>query len=151
MRSTTMGYWRMLTLGAEYVDTWAVSPESSGLPGQQVEKEQGPLEETDTTGADGTEEASCGASTLHKYDTVLHLDEVEGPERRDGVRHITMKHETLNSTARFWPGGWDTIQKKQKKNSLFKLLRKHLHFIRNNKKVKYTDIPEMNIEMNIEG
>ncbi|TKS84185.1 Voltage-dependent P/Q-type calcium channel subunit alpha-1A [Collichthys lucidus] len=100
-----MGYWRMLTLGAEYVDTWALSPESSGLLGQQVEKEQGPLEETGNTGADGTEEASCGTSTLHKYDTVLHLDEVEGAERRDGVRHITMKHETLNSTARFWPGG----------------------------------------------
>ncbi|XP_051268614.1 voltage-dependent N-type calcium channel subunit alpha-1B isoform X1 [Dicentrarchus labrax] len=102
VRSATLGSWRMLTLGAEYEDTWAPSPDKSRRP--SPEDEPGPVEGSDT-GAGDPEEPSWGAvdtgtDTAQKYDAVLHLDG-HSTGRRDGVRHFVKKHETLNNTP--WP------------------------------------------------
>lgn len=104
VRAATLGSWRMLTLGAEYEDTWrAPSPDKSRGPDQRVEEESGPVEEADS-GAEDTEEPSWGAgdtNTFQKYDAVLHLGGLSRAGRRDGVRQMVKKHETLNSTS--WP------------------------------------------------
>lgn len=101
MRSATLGSWRMLTQGAEYEDTWAPSPERKPCSGQRAEDEKlGPAEGTHTCTGD-PEEPSWRASdtdTGQKFDTVLHLDGLSRAGRRDGVRHMVKKHQTLNST-----------------------------------------------------
>ena len=106
VRSTTLGTWRMLTLGAEYEDTWAPSPDRRRLPGQQAEEEPGQEgEDTDALGGEPGE-ASWGAvdtRAAHKYDTVLHLHGVSRAERKDGVRQMVRKHGILNSMP--WPAG----------------------------------------------
>lgn len=101
VRAATLGSWRMLTLGAEYEDTWWVpSPDKDRSPGQRAQEEPGPAEET----ADGGEEPSWRAAhfnTSQRYDTVLHLDGLSRAGRRDGVHHMVQKHERLHST--IWP------------------------------------------------
>ncbi|KAF1377276.1 hypothetical protein PFLUV_G00199030 [Perca fluviatilis] len=99
----------MLTLGAEYEDTWAPSPDRRGSPSQQVEEEEeeaGPVEGADTDAGDpeGPSWRAGDTNTVHKYDTVLHLDGQSRAGRRDGVRQIFWKHETLNSSTP-WPRG----------------------------------------------
>ncbi len=99
VRAATLGSWRMLTLGAEYEDTWAPSPDKSHRPVRQVEDEPWSVEGSD--GTEDTEEVSWRASdthTGHKYDAVLHLDGLSRVGRRDGVRQIIRRHEMLNST-----------------------------------------------------
>ncbi|KAM6984832.1 uncharacterized protein FYW47_018537 [Aplochiton taeniatus] len=91
MRSTTFSTWRMLTLGAEY-GTWAQSPEGL-FQSQAVVRDS--LEE-----ADSFNESSwkSGFTDAQKYDTVLQLDETSVNGRKDDLRQIIEKHETLYST-----------------------------------------------------
>lgn len=90
----------MLTLGAEYEDTWAPSTDRSRRPGQRAEEESGPVEGADTCAGDPEEPPWRAVDTdpVQKYDTVLHLDGLSRAGRRDGVRQIVRKHDTLNNT-----------------------------------------------------
>lgn len=102
VRSATLGSWRMLTLGAEYEDTWsAPSPAKSRGASQRVqekvEAEAGPAEEAET-GALSWRRGDADA--LQKYDAVLHLDGRSRAGRRDGVRHLVKKHDAQDCTAR---------------------------------------------------
>ncbi|XP_040915486.1 voltage-dependent N-type calcium channel subunit alpha-1B isoform X3 [Toxotes jaculatrix] len=103
VRSATFGSWRMLTLGAEYEDTWAPSPDSRRSPGQRAEGEPGPAEDTDAWAGEPERPLWRAADTHtdHKYDTVLHLDGLSRAGRTDGVRQVVRKHETLNRMP--WP------------------------------------------------
>ncbi|KAL7377452.1 hypothetical protein ABVT39_028200 [Epinephelus coioides] len=105
VRAATLGSWRMLTLGAEYEDTWAPSPDRKGRAGQRSEAEPEPVEGDDTCTEDPEEPPwrSAHTDTEHEYDAVLHLDGLSRAGRRDGVRHVIRKHETLNSMQ--WPRG----------------------------------------------
>lgn len=91
----------MLTLGAEYEDTWsAPSPAKSRGASQRVqekvEAEAGPVEEAET---EALSWRRGDADALQKYDAVLHLDGRSRAERRGGVRHLVKKHEAQNCTA----------------------------------------------------
>lgn len=91
----------MLTLGAEYEDTWwAPSPAKSRGASQQVqvevESEAGPVQEAET---EALSWKRADADALRKYDAVLHLDGRSRAGRRDGVRHLVKKHEARNRTA----------------------------------------------------
>lgn len=102
VRSATSGYWRMLTLGAEYEDTWcAPSPAKSHRRRQQLEEEPCPVEEKDT-GAGGPQETPTWrpvhTNPSEKHDAVWHLDDLSTSARGDGVRQMLTKHEALNST-----------------------------------------------------
>ncbi len=91
----------MLTLGTEYEDTWAPSPDRSRRPGQRPEEEPGPVEGADPCAGDPEEpswRAPLDTDTVQKYDTVLHLDGLSRAGRKDGVRQIVRKHDILNST-----------------------------------------------------
>lgn len=95
----------MLTLGAEYEDTWAPSPDKRRRLGQRAEEESGPAEEADLC-SDEPEEPSwraADARTAQRYDTVLHLDGWSRAGRKDGVRQIVRKHEILSGMQ--WPHG----------------------------------------------
>lgn len=100
----TLGSWRTLTLGAEYEDTWwAPSPDKTLRPGQRAEGEPGPVDETGTCAGD-TEESSWRAfntDTSQKYDAVYRLHGLSRAARRDGVRQMIKKHESLNTA--MWP------------------------------------------------
>lgn len=101
VRAATLGSWRMLTLGAEYEDTWAPSPDRTRRPSQQAEEEEaGPAEGADTCAGDPEEPSwrAVDSDTEQRYDTVLHLDGLSRAGRRDGVRQLVRKHDTLNST-----------------------------------------------------
>lgn len=108
VRSATFGSWRMLTLGSEYEDTWAPSPDKKRQPTQQMEGEPGLTEGTDTCSGDQEEPLwkAAHTDTGQKFDTVLHLDGSSRAGRRDGVRHMVKKHQTLNNT--LWPRRSDT-------------------------------------------
>ncbi|KAI3361703.1 hypothetical protein L3Q82_002061 [Scortum barcoo] len=101
VRVATLGSWRMLTLGAEYEDTWALTPAKSGRPpGQAAKGEPGP-EEGEDSGAEEPGEPSwkaADANTVRGYDTVLEMDGLSSAGRRDGVRQLVRKHGILNST-----------------------------------------------------
>lgn len=106
VRTATLGTWRMLTLGAEYEDTWsAPSPAKSRGAGQRVQveveaqAEAGPVEEAET---EALSWRRGDADALQKYDGVLHLDGRSRAGRRDGVRHLVTKHEAQNRTAPRW-------------------------------------------------
>lgn len=93
----------MLTLGAEYEDTWsAPSPSKSRGASQRVrveeEAEAGPAEEAET---EALSWRRGDADALQKYDAVLQLDGRSRAGRRDGVRHLVKKHEAQNRTG--WP------------------------------------------------
>lgn len=102
VRSATFGSWRMLTLGAEYEDTWAPSPDKKRRV-QQVEGEQ---EEADTGEPEEPLWKATNTDTGQKFDTVLHLDGSSWAGRRNGVRQMVKKHQTLNNT--LWPRRSDT-------------------------------------------
>lgn len=104
MRSATIGYWRMLTLGAEYRDTWW-GP-TTGDSHRLKERSEEELEtETDTCSEDKNDDHAW--RELHfsgngeKYDTFLSLDGLSRVGQRDGVLQMIRKHEDLNSTT--WP------------------------------------------------
>ncbi|CAJ1070821.1 hypothetical protein KUCAC02_009466 [Xyrichtys novacula] len=99
VRAATLGSWRMLTLGAEYEDTWAQSPDRGGTPGWRAEDEPPGLGEAE----DPREPSWKAAETEQKYDAVLHLDGLSRTGRRDGVRQVVRRHEALNSVP--WPRG----------------------------------------------
>lgn len=95
----------MLTLGAEYEDTWwAPSPAKSRGSSRRVqvkveaEAEAEPVEEAET---EALSWRRGDADALQKYDAVLHLDGRSRAGRRDGVRHLVKKHEAQNRTE--WP------------------------------------------------
>ncbi|XP_069370208.1 voltage-dependent N-type calcium channel subunit alpha-1B isoform X3 [Paralichthys olivaceus] len=106
VRSATVGSWRMLTLGAEYEDTWTGSPDriprggDPPRPGEQVdtcpeepgepeEEAQEPLEPSWTD----VDKNSC-----NRFDSVLHLEGFNRTGRRDGVDQLIWRHETLNGS-----------------------------------------------------
>ncbi|XP_054875100.1 voltage-dependent N-type calcium channel subunit alpha-1B isoform X5 [Amphiprion ocellaris] len=100
VRSATFGSWRMLTLGAEYEDTWARSPDRRPRTVKRIEEEPRPVEEEETTAGEPEEPSwrTAGADTGLKYDTVLHLDGVSRAWRRDGIRQAVRNHDSLNNT-----------------------------------------------------
>ncbi|KAI9518381.1 hypothetical protein NQZ68_037944 [Dissostichus eleginoides] len=123
VRSATLGSWRMLTLGAEYEDTWAVSPDRRSGPGlQRAEGEPGPVEGEDPCSGD-PEGPVWRADMVQKYDSVLHLEDQSRAGRGDGVRQIVRKHETLNSTP--WPRGQEVY-------SFYRAVCKQLSFVPHN-------------------
>lgn len=95
VRSATLGSWRMLTMGAEYEDTWLVPSSARSHSTRhrlQVEEEQeaeeaGPEQEAET------EPPSWTHSDAQKYDAVLRLD---GQSCSSGVRHMIRRHEEQN-------------------------------------------------------
>lgn len=105
MRAATLGYWRMLTLGAEYRDTWwgPTTGDSHRLK-EQSEEELVAENETDTCSGDKKEFHSWREFHLsngEKYDTFLSLDGLSRVGQRDGVLRMIKKHENLNGT--MWP------------------------------------------------
>lgn len=95
----------MLTLGAEYEDTWAPSSDKKRPPRKRARGEGGSKEETSDPCDGEPDEASWRATdpdAVQRYDTVLHLDGLSKTERKDGVRQLVKKHETLNNI--LWPG-----------------------------------------------
>ncbi|XP_026195314.1 voltage-dependent N-type calcium channel subunit alpha-1B isoform X3 [Anabas testudineus] len=103
VRAATFGSWRMLTLGTEYEDTWAPSPDKTLRRTQGGKQEPLSVEDKDTTIEEPEETSwrSRSSDATHKYDTVLHLDGLSRAGTTDGVRQIIRKHETLNSLP--WP------------------------------------------------
>ncbi|KAM3599368.1 uncharacterized protein V6R79_004593 [Siganus canaliculatus] len=103
VRVATLGSWRMLTLGAEYEDTWAPPPgKKSSQPAQRGQEEAEPVEGTDTDDGDSEEPSwrPADPDSLQKYDAVLHLGR-SSEGKKDGARQLIKKHEILNSTP--WP------------------------------------------------
>ncbi|CAB1448039.1 unnamed protein product [Pleuronectes platessa] len=109
VRSATLGSWRMLTLGAEYEDTWAGStarvPRGEDPPRQEEpnepEEPKEPNEPEEPKEPEEPEEPSwtdVEKSTYSKFDSVLHLDGFNTTGRRDGVDQLIWRHETLNSS-----------------------------------------------------
>ncbi|XP_041825615.1 voltage-dependent N-type calcium channel subunit alpha-1B [Melanotaenia boesemani] len=99
VRSATFGSWRMLTLGAEYEDTWAPSPDKKRGPKKRAKGEPEHDEQAEACSGELEEPSwkTVKESTKQKYDTVLQLDEERKTRMRDGVCHAVWKHETLNS------------------------------------------------------
>ncbi|KAM6902920.1 putative voltage-dependent N-type calcium channel subunit alpha-1B [Xenentodon cancila] len=104
VRAATFGSWRMLTLGAEYEDTWAMSPDRKQGPSKQAKEDSGDAEEIEVC-AEESEEPSWRAvqeEAGHKYDTVLHLVGVRRAGPQDGVRQAIWKHDMLNNNPLIW-------------------------------------------------
>nr|XP_054600899.1 voltage-dependent N-type calcium channel subunit alpha-1B isoform X1 [Nothobranchius furzeri] len=99
VRSAAFGSWRMLTLGADYEDTWAPSfdRKSGGLKPAKEDPELS--EETDGYTGELLEPTwrAVQEDTVN-YDTVLLLDGGPRAAARDGVRRAVWKHETLNNS-----------------------------------------------------
>lgn len=96
VRTATLGSWRMLTLGAEYEDTWLVptsTRSSSSRRRLQVEEkveaeETGPKQEVET------EPTSWTQGDARKYDAVLLLNGWQS--NSGGVHHMIRRHEEQN-------------------------------------------------------
>ncbi|XP_067341309.1 voltage-dependent N-type calcium channel subunit alpha-1B isoform X4 [Channa argus] len=99
VRAATFGSWRMLTLGAEYEDTCAPSRDKAAR--REKRPGEGPLTVEDTVTGEPDELSWTASKDTQKYDTVLRLNGMSRAARRDGVRHIIRKHETLNNMS--WP------------------------------------------------
>ncbi|KAF3702287.1 Voltage-dependent P/Q-type calcium channel subunit alpha-1A Brain calcium channel I [Channa argus] len=99
VRAATFGSWRMLTLGAEYEDTWAPSRDKAAR--REKRPGEGPLTVEDTVTGEPDELSWTASKDTQKYDTVLRLNGMSRAARRDGVRQIIRKHETLNNMS--WP------------------------------------------------
>ncbi|XP_061590464.1 voltage-dependent N-type calcium channel subunit alpha-1B [Cololabis saira] len=104
VRAATFGSWRMLTLGSEYEDTWAVSPDRKQGPSKEVKEDSGDAEDPDVY-AEELQESSWRAGQEeagNKYDTVLHLvgERRAGPQ--DGVGQAIWKHDMLNNSPLIW-------------------------------------------------
>ncbi|XP_056873987.1 LOW QUALITY PROTEIN: voltage-dependent N-type calcium channel subunit alpha-1B [Takifugu flavidus] len=108
VRAATLGYWRMLTLGAEYRDTWWVptTGDSHRLK-ERSEEELDTVTQTDTCSEDKNDVPTWRefhfSGNSEKYDTFLSLDGLSRVGQRDGVLQMIRKHENLNGTtmARF--------------------------------------------------
>jgi len=87
----------MLTLGSEYEDTWAPSPDQRRGPSKRVEQDPGPDEEIDVGDPEDPSWKAVQGTIEQKYDTVLQLDGVRRTGTRDGVRQAVWKHDTLNN------------------------------------------------------
>ncbi|XP_037835455.1 voltage-dependent N-type calcium channel subunit alpha-1B [Kryptolebias marmoratus] len=93
----------MLTLGPEYEDTWAPSPDRKRGHSKPVEEDPAGSSagETEEYGPVEPREQSWRAvrgETEQGYDAVLHLDGVTRAAARDGVRWAVWKHDTLNES-----------------------------------------------------
>ncbi|XP_030005055.1 voltage-dependent N-type calcium channel subunit alpha-1B-like [Sphaeramia orbicularis] len=100
MRAATFGSWRMLTLGAEYEDTWAPPPNRKLHHRKQAIIEEEEEEEEEPGSAEGRDQGESPWRPVRDpdgYDTVLRLDGLSR-RRRDGVCQIVRKHEHLNET-----------------------------------------------------
>ncbi|CAN9504767.1 unnamed protein product [Ophioblennius macclurei] len=109
VRSATFGSWRMLTLGAEYEDTWAPSPnkrpQQTGRPrlddeDEEEEEEEEEREGEENAGGEGGEGGGAEWKAVHsqqKYEVVLHLDGAGRAGRRDGVRQVIRRHQAHHS------------------------------------------------------
>ncbi|XP_024917791.1 voltage-dependent N-type calcium channel subunit alpha-1B-like isoform X6 [Cynoglossus semilaevis] len=124
LRSATLGSWRMLTLGAEYVDSWALSAEQLQRSGQRVEVKHD--DDADAAAAEEVQEEKnkteqedmcpreVGGQVWRSVDCLTDDNsfqmEVLGSPGEDGVHHLhhlhhrhqfIWRHETLNRMARF--------------------------------------------------
>lgn len=118
LRSATLGSWRMLTLGAEYVDSWALSAEQLQRSGQRVEVKHddddaaAAAEEVQEEKNKTEQEDMCprevGGQVWRSVDCLtddnsFQMEVLESPGE-DGVHHhhlhprhqFIWRHETLN-------------------------------------------------------
>lgn len=94
-------------MGAEYEDTWALSPDRKSCPDPQPEVEQEEHSDTCTAKVEEGLWWQPGDPTS-QYDSVLHLDGSKGPGPRlgptpgpgqgpgPGLKHIVQRHEQLH-------------------------------------------------------
>lgn len=94
VRAATFSSWRMLTQGAEYEDTWALSPDR-----RRPKRAEAAPEEADICAVTSGEPSWGPAQDdlTHKFDTVLHLDGAKGAGLGGGVQQAVWTHETLNN------------------------------------------------------
>lgn len=101
----------MLTLGAEYRDTWwgPTTGDSHRLK-ERSEEELDTVTQTDTCSEDKNDGPTWRefhfSGNSEKYDTFLSLDGLSRVGQRDGVLQMIRKHENLNGTT--WPCRWHT-------------------------------------------
>lgn len=104
MRAATLGYWRMLTLGAEYRDTWCV-PTTGDSHRLKERSEKELVTQKDTCSEDKNDVHTWTefhfSGNGEKYDTFLSPDGLSRVEQGDGVLQMIRKHENLNSPT--WP------------------------------------------------
>lgn len=89
-------------MGAEYLDTWAQSPDRRECPEKLVREEEEEEEEPgpSDTGEQGESSwISADKDPEQKYETVLHLDGMSRREMGDGVREAIKNHDNLKSTS----------------------------------------------------
>lgn len=106
MRAATLGYWRMLTLGAEYRDTWwGPAPGDSHRLKERSEEELVTEAQTDACSEDKNDVPTWREFHFSghggKSDTFLCLDGLSRVDQRDGVLQMIRRHEDLNSPT--WP------------------------------------------------
>ncbi|XP_057674668.1 probable voltage-dependent N-type calcium channel subunit alpha-1B isoform X2 [Corythoichthys intestinalis] len=98
LRSATFSSWRMLTLGAEYEDTWALARDQC-RPRQQAKEPPG---RTHAATVKQEEPSWKHCETITNYDTVIHLDGAIEVTTREGLCDLVQKHEMATNTG--WPG-----------------------------------------------
>lgn len=94
VRMATLGSWRMLTLGAEYEDTWLVPARKGHL------QEEGKVETKETMSKQEVEKepTSWAPGDARKYDAVLLLNgrRSSSCSSSGGVHHMIRRHEEQN-------------------------------------------------------
>ncbi|XP_028274065.1 voltage-dependent N-type calcium channel subunit alpha-1B isoform X1 [Parambassis ranga] len=99
LRSATFGSWRMLTLGAEYEDTWALTPNKKRNASKKEPKETDSCaEEEEEEEEEEDHEPEWRAADSEKYNVVMHLDGMSREGKGDGVHQAVRRHDLLNST-----------------------------------------------------
>lgn len=100
VRAATFGSWRMLTLGAEYEDTWVQSPNRRRGASKRVVQDPNPAEETEACYEESLEPSwrAVHEESGREGDTVLTLDGVSRASTRDGVIRAVWKHDVLNNS-----------------------------------------------------
>nr|XP_061800247.1 voltage-dependent N-type calcium channel subunit alpha-1B-like [Nerophis lumbriciformis] len=88
----------MLTLGAEYEDTWALARDQC-RPRQQAKEPPG---RTHAATVKQEEPSWKHCETITNYDTVIHLDGAIEVTTREGLCDLVQKHEMATNTG--WPG-----------------------------------------------
>lgn len=95
VRAATFGSWRMLTLGSEYEDTWALSPNKKHDASKNEPKEMDSCAEEEE---EEYQEPEWRAADSEKYNVVMHLDGMSREGKGDGVHQAVRRHNLLNST-----------------------------------------------------
>lgn len=96
MRTATLGSWRMLTLGAEYEDTWLVpaTARSSSTRHRLQVGEKVVTEDTKPKQEVETAPTTWTQGDTRKYDAVLLLNGWQSGS--GGVHHMMKRHEEQN-------------------------------------------------------